>query len=51
MIVGTEVNTLWKLHALILIDSPKIAGVGLLAPALADGGIEVVSGDHKIGYR
>ena len=42
VIVGTEMNTLWELHALILVDSPELAVVRLLALSLTDGSIEVV---------
>ena len=42
MIVSAEMNAFWELHALILIHSPELAMVRLLALALADGSIEVV---------
>ena len=42
MIVGAEMKTLWKLQALILINSPKVAVVRSLALALADGSVEIV---------
>ena len=51
MIVGAEVNAFWELHAFILVDSPELAVVRLLALALADGSIEVVPGEHQIGYK
>ena len=51
MIVGPEMKTLRKLHALILINSPELAVVRSLALALADGGIEIVPGDHEIFMR
>ena len=51
MIVGPEMKTLRKLHALILINSPKVTVIRSLALALADGSIEVVPGDHEIGHE
>ena len=51
MIVGAEMKTLWKLHALILINSPKVTVVRPLALALTDGSVEIVPGDHEIGHE
>ena len=48
MIVGTEVKTLWELHAVVLIDSPELAVIGCLAQTLADGGVEVVLADDVV---
>ena len=48
VIVGAEMKTFWKLHALILINSPKVAVVRSLALALADGGVEVVPVDDVV---
>ena len=57
MIVSTEMKTLWKLHGVILINSPELAMLRLLAKVLANGGVEVVSvddvllADYTIGHR
>ena len=49
MIVDTEMQALWKLHGVILIDSPKLAMVRPLTLAFADGSVEVVPVmDHEI---
>ena len=50
-------ETLWKLHGVILINSPELAMLRLLAKVLADGGVEVVPvddvllADYTIGHR
>ena len=48
VVVCPEMKALWQLHAVILIDSPKLAGVRSLALALADGGVEVVPVDDVV---
>ena len=50
-------KTLRKLHGVILINSPELAMLRLLAKVLANGGVEVVSvddvllADYTIGNR
>ena len=50
-------KTLQKLHDVILINSPELAMLRLLAKVLADGGVEVVPvddvllADYTIGHR
>ena len=50
-------KTLRKLHGVILINSPELAMLRLLAKVLADGGVEVVPvddvllADYTIGHR
>ena len=50
-------KTLWKLHGVILINSPELAMLRLLAKVLANGGVEVVPVDdvllayYTIGHR
>ena len=48
VVVCPEMKALWQLHAVILIDSPKLAVVRSLALALADGGVEVVPVDDVV---
>ena len=57
MIIGTQMKTLWKLHGVILINSPELAMLRLLAKVLADGGVKIVPvddvllADYAIGHR
>ena len=50
-------KTLWKLHGVILINSPELAMLRLLAKVLADGGVKIVPvddvllADYTIGHR
>ena len=41
-------EALWKLHAVILVNSPELAVIGPLALTLADGSIEVVLADDVV---
>ena len=57
MIVGTQMKTLWKLHSVILINSPELTMLRLLAKVLTDGGVKIVPvddvllADYTIGHR
>ena len=42
VIINTKMQALWKLHGVILIDSPEVAMVRPLTLAFADGSVEVV---------
>ena len=50
-------KTLWKLHGVILINSPELAMLRLLAKVFANDGVEVVPvddvllADYTIGHR
>ena len=50
-------KTLRKLHGVILINSPELAMLRLLAKVLADGGVKIVPvddvllADYTIGHR
>ena len=50
-------KTLWKLHSVILINSPELAMLRLLAKVLANAGVKVVPvddvilADYTIGHR
>ena len=48
VIVCAQMKTLRKLHGVILINSPELAMLRLLAKVLANGGIEVVPVDDVL---